>query len=631
MRTAEILYQCLTGLIPVLGLAFVLSLFNILGTPMVMEEFLGIMLGLGTAAVLLRHPVGERAGAIDIALALIGLAAWLYMAVRYDDWILDAANRPFAKWGPAALAMALLLRGLWTSCGRPIAILFGCFILYGLFGHHIPGEMQAFYQKPEKLAIYLYADSNGIPGAVLRVVCTIVLVFVIFGKLLELTGASAFLTDLAMSLLGRKRGGPAKVAILASAAFGSINGTTVGNIISTGVVTIPLMKKNGFKARDAGAIEAVASNGGQIAPPIMGATAFLIADFLQIPYSEVVLAATVPAVLYFLGLFIQVDVIATRQGMRGLKASELPQVAQVMRVGWVYLIPIALLVWLLIGRGYEPARAGIYASLALLLLALVRFRRLPSLAHLREAVVGSGEAILPLVMIGGGAGIAIGVLNISGLGFQLAAGLAGLAESSGLFVMLVVTALVCIVLGMGMPTSAVYIVLSIVLAPSIVGVGVEPLAAHLFLFYFGLLSMLTPPVAVASYVAANIAGASMWATGMAGLRFAAVGFILPFIWVYNPALIGVGTAFQVGLAIVTALLASALIAFAMAGFRGGLAARVAVFAAGIGVAGSTVWFAQTVPAVFAVCLVAALLVWVLRRRALADAETIGANVPRPGT
>lgn len=626
---ARILYRLCTSLLPLLGLSFVFSVPNRLGWPVVMEQYLGVMLGLATCAVLVRHPLGAKARWYDVVLALLALGAWCVMSWNYDAWIIDPVNRTIDRWGAAVVAIGLLLRATWTRCGASIAILFALFICYGLFGHLIPGPLQAFEQPPKKLAIYLFADSNGIPGSVLRVICTVVLVFVIFGQLLESSGATKVLTDLAMSLLGGRRGGPAKVAILASAGFGSINGTTVGNIISTGVVTIPLMKRNGFKPEQAGAIEAVASNGGQLAPPIMGTTAFLIADFLQIDYVDVVLAAAIPAALYFAGVYLQVDAIALRRGLHGMKRSERPPLKPVLSVGWIYLMPLALLVWLMIGKGYQPTTAGIYASATLLVLTLIRFRRLPTPAKAMEALSGSGDSLLTLIIIGGGAGIAVGVLTLSGLGFQLAAALAALTENGGLFITLVVTAIVCIILGMGMPTSAVYIVLSIILAPSIIEIGVEPLAAHLFLFYFGLLSMVTPPVAVASYVAASIAGASMWSTSVAALKLAAVGFFVPFLWIYNPALIGIGPWHEIVLAVISATAGSVLLALAFAQMGETVAANLGLGAglalAGVVVGTSTQWLGHANPAVVAVSLAGVALAWYVRtsatRRVLSAAGT----------
>ena len=620
MNPPLLLYRLSTGLLPIVGLAFVFAVPSRIGWPVVMEEYLGVMLGLATCAVLIRHPLGRKAAWYDVSLALLSLLLWFYMTVSYEHWIIDAANRPFSKWGAASAAIALLLWATWKSCGKSIAILFACFLLYGLFGHHLPGALQAFYQPPEKLVIYLFADSNGIPGAVLRIICTVVLVFVIFGQLLESSGASSALTDLAMSLLGGRRGGPAKVAILASAALGSINGTTVGNIISTGVVTIPLMKRNGFKPEQAGAIEAVASNGGQLAPPVMGATAFLIADFLQIDYVTVVIAAAIPAFLYFLGLYLQVDAIALRMGLHGLPRSQLPALGAVMRSGWIYIFPIALLVWMMIGLGYQPTTSGIYASLALLALTLFRFRQLPAFKQVLDALSGTGENLLTIVIIGGGAGIVIGVLTLSGLGFQLATAIASLTAQVGLFLTLCVTAIVCIILGMGMPTSAVYIVLSIILAPAIIKAGIQPLAAHLFLFYFGMLSMVTPPVAVGSYVAASLAQASMWRTSVVALRLSAVGFFVPFLWAFNPALIADGSVLAIVLAVFSVTSGTLLIALALSKIGISLVANLALGTLlaliGIGIGTSTLWLGPEQTAVAAVSLAGLLLAWYLRRMML---------------
>ena len=359
----------------------------------------------------------------------------------------------------------------------------------------------------------------------------------------------------------------------------------------------------------------------------MGTTAFLIADFLQIDYVNVVLAAAIPAALYFIGIYLQVDAIALRRGLLGLKRSELPALRPVLAAGWIYLFPLALLIWLMVAHGYQPTTAGIYASLCLLLMTLVKFRRLPSPAQVLAALSGSGESLLTLIVIGGGAGVAIGVLTLSGLGFQLAAALASVAEHGGLFVTLLVTAVVCIILGMGMPTSAVYIVLSIVLAPSIVNIGVVPLAAHLFLFYFGMLSMVTPPVAVASYVAAAMAGASMWETSVVALRLAAVGFFVPFLWVYNPALIGVGSVFEIGLAALSAVAGSVLLALGLAQMGKGLAVNIGLGAAGIAVGTATIWLGRDDPAVIFVALAAMVLAWYVRQRTIRRAVAVTELLP----
>jgi TRAP transporter 4TM/12TM fusion protein len=510
------------------------------------------------------------------------------------------------------------MEALRKAAGLPITILVWVLIGYGFFGYLLPPPLQAEQLPAPSFIMYVYADTNGIPGLVMNVVGTLVLAFVILGRLMNVTGAIQFFTDLALGAMGHKRGGPAKVAVVASSIFGSINGTAIGNIMSTGIVTIPLMKRSGFKAHFAAAIEAVASNGGQLAPPVMGATAFLIAEFLQVSYATVVLAALVPAVLYYLCLFLQVDAIAARNGLQGIPKAELPKVSQALRSGWIFLIPLIALVYLLFGRGLDPAYSAIAATMVLLVLAVVKSRRFLNREEISGLVIGGGESMLPLLMIGGGAGVVIGVMNITGLGFSLSIMLNHIGENAGSFVMLALTALISIVLGMGMPTTAIYVVLSVVLAPALVDMGISPMAAHLFIFYFGLLSFLTPPVAIASFVAAGLAGSNMWTTSWEGMKLATVAYLLPFLWCYNEALILEGTWLEITYVIGTALVAAFLIAEGLQrawhGKRGSSARAAVCMLAAAFVGGSTVWFTPDSPINMIVGIGGIVLLLSLRRR-----------------
>src|SRR5690606_5919420 len=307
----------------------------------------------------------------------------------------------------------------------------------------------------------------------------------------------------------------------------------------------------------------VASNGGQFAPPVMGATAFLIAEFLQTSYASVVKAALVPAVLYYVCLFLQVDAIAVRRGLHGLPKAELPRARSVLASGWIFLLPLGVLLYLLFALGYDPALSGMAAVVSLLLLHVVKNRRLPTRAEWSGLVFGTGENMLPLLMIGGGAGVVIAVMNVTGLGFSLSIVLTQIGENAGLFVMLLLTGGISILLGMGMPTTAIYVVLSVVLAPSLIEMGVSPMAAHLFIFYFGMLSFLTPPVAVASYVAAGLAKASMWGTASEGLKLGAIAYLLPFLWCFNEGLILEGSLAANVYAVGAATIGAALLARAL--------------------------------------------------------------------
>ena len=587
-----VLNTCLAAVL-LLGIGWILSIPDYLELAFTFQQVLAVILGTATAAVLLRYPYGETAGWLDLALALIAFLSWFWMAWNFDAWVVGMADRTPDKWIPGAFAIWLMTEAIRKSTGRAIYILVLITILYAFFGNHLPGVLEAEVFPPTKVILFLYADNNGIPGTVLRVVTEMVLAFIVLGKVMEVSGATRFFTDLSLALMGHRRGGPAKVAVIASSAFGTISGSTVGNIMSTGIVTIPLMKRTGFQPRYAAAIEAVASNGGQFAPPVMGATAFIIAEFLEIPYSDVVIAAAVPAFMYYLVLFLQVDAIARRYGLMGLPKEELPKAGAVLYSGWIFLVPLAILIYFLFGLGYNPGKSALYAALALFLLAIVKLRRLPTKEEWKDYVLGGGESLLPLLLISGGAGVVIGVLNATGLAFQLSLILASLGKSHGILVMLLLTALISIILGMGMPTAAIYIILATVIAPALVDMGIKPLPAHLFLFYFGLMSMLTPPVAVASMVAAGLAGADMWRTGIVGVLLASTAYLLPFFWVFNPAILLDGSATAITLAILSVLAAAFLLA--QAGFHLGQDGAkekllgLALFAGCLAVGSATLW------------------------------------------
>jgi TRAP transporter 4TM/12TM fusion protein len=593
-RTLDLFEKTCLAAIVVLGIAWILDLPRLVDVSLAETEWIGPLIGISVAAALLRAPYVASQRWFDGLLGLVAIAAWIFMSINQNAWFLDIEGITASKLVPGLLALVLLIEAMRKHAGLPITILVWILIVYGLFGHLVPGPFQAAYQSPGDFLFYLYADGNAVPGRVLTIVATLVLAFIVLGRVMQVSGAIDFFTDLALSLMGSQRGGPAKVAIVASSIFGSINGTAVGNIMSTGIVTIPMMKKSGFRPELAAAIEAVASNGGQFAPPVMGATAFLIADFLQVPYSEVVLAALVPAVLYYVCLFLQVDSIALRHGLHGLPKSELPRMRPLLRSGWVFLLPLVVLVFLLFVMRFDPAWSALVAALTLLILSAVRQRRLMRLGELKDMLLGTGEGMLPLLMIAGGAGVVIGVMNGTGLGFSLSLVLTQVGGESGLLVMLLLTAAISIVLGMGMPTTAIYVVLYVVLVPALIEMGISPMAAHLFIFYFGLLSFLTPPVAVASYVAAGLAGSGMWSTSWEGVKLAAMAYLLPILWCYNPALLLDGSWDAIVYAIATTLVAALLMARGMQGRRQGrpfaIARRLAFLTGAIFVGGSTVWF-----------------------------------------
>ena len=595
----DVVLRIYLALIPVVGILWILSVPDYLQLGLLTAQVIVIVFALANGAIFLKHPYRKNPGIFELLLAILALAVWLWMAYNLEDWLLRMAERPIEMWLPGIIALVLMLEGLRKATGKVIAGLVATIIVYGYFGDYLPGTLEASVFPPTKTVVYLYADHNGIPGLVLQIITELVLAFIVFGKMMEVSGAMNFLNDLALGLMGHRRGGPAKVAVVASSAFGSISGSTVANIMSTGIVTIPMMKKTGFQPKYAAAIEAVASNGGQIAPPVMGATAFIIAEFLEVPYSDVIKAALLPAIIYFFVLFLQVDGLAARFGLKGLNKEDLPRIGKVILSGWHFLIPLIVMLYFLIGLGYRAGLSGLYACGILLILMILKNRRLPRRTEWSRFFVETGENLLPLLMIGGGAGVIIGLMNSTGLGFQLSLALTTIAEHAGVLAMLCMTALICIILGMGMPTAAVYVVLVSIVAPALVEMKIPEMSAHMFIFYFGLLSMLTPPVAVASMVAAEIAESDMWETGLIGLQLAMAAFLMPFLWAFNPALLLQGTWVEILFVTITVAVAGLIIgqmtSTTDARRINKIMIVVGLLIAAIFVGGATVWFGTTSP------------------------------------
>jgi TRAP transporter 4TM/12TM fusion protein len=393
----------------------------------------------------------------------------------------------------------------------------------------------------------------------------IVIAFILFGRVLGALKADRFLTDAALAVMGRYRGAPAKVAVGASSLFGTISGSAVSNVMIDGPITIPMMVRAGYAPPVAAAIEAVASTGGQIMPPVMGITAFLIADWLGIPYGDVVIAAALPALLYYVALFVQIDLEAAKHGLVGLPREQIPRLMPILRGGWVFFVPLFILVFTLIELSWEAGRAAIAAVIAAIVIGVLDPRARPSLRTLWNAVCDTGQSVLELVVITAIAGLVIGALQLSGLAFGMSLILVTLAQGN-MFLLLLLTALLCIVLGMGMPTAVIYILLAILVAPSLTEFGIEPLAAHLFLFYFGMLSMITPPMCLATFAAATIARCNFWSAGWAGTRLGIVAYIVPFVFVFHPELLMIGAPLDVLLAVASALVGIYFIAASCAGY-----------------------------------------------------------------
>ena len=524
-----------------------------------MEQVLAVILGLALAHIFLarrarRRDAGKPPSVIDVVASLTSLSVCAYIAVRYPVLAEEMFYRPVETFIVGFIIVVLVTEALRRRAGLSLVFVLLAFMAYALLGHHIPGQLQGKSLSFTSLMGFLGVDGQSLFGTPLTVVTNIVIAFVFMGHLLMRSGGADFFTEISSALMGRSRGGAAKIAIVASALFGSISGSAVSNVASTGVITIPLMKRSGYSAHTSAAIEAVSSTGGQIMPPIMGAAAFLMAEFLQIPYSDVVIAAIIPSFLYYIAVFVQADLEAVRQGISALSRDEIPAVRQVLRSGWFFIVPFAVLIFVLFRFNAPPEKAALYASLSIVVCSLIfgyKGRRL-NWRDIREAVVGTGHAVTDIVIICGAAGMIIGILMFTGLGFGLTFVLVQFGEGS-LFLLLVVSALVCILLGMSMPTVSLYILLSALVAPPLVELGVPPLSAHLFVLYFGLLSMITPPVALAAFTAANIAGAGTMRTAFTALRLGWPAYIVPFLFVFSPSLLLEGSPGSIALACTTAV------------------------------------------------------------------------------
>ncbi|WP_238366509.1 TRAP transporter permease [Mesobacterium pallidum] len=604
----------ISAIVPILGVLWFLDAPGWLGLVIITEQYLAVICGLACLAGVITKPLPGKLEALDWLVGLATMLSWCWLAWNYEAWLIDPINRGPEKWVPAILAILGALEATRRQCGTVLAGLAVLFLAYGFFGWMAPGIFEASYLTPVRYLLYIYNDTNGIPGLVLNVGATQILGFIIFGATLNVVGGSRAMTDLALATMGHRRGGPAKVAVLASSLFGTLSGSTVANVMSTGVVTIPMMKKSGFPPRYAAAIEAVASNGGQIAPPVMGATAFVIAEFLQVPYTDVVLAAAIPAFFYYFLLYRMIDRFALANGLDGEPKESLPKIGTALLGAWPLIAPIAVLIWFLFYLGYSPGKAALYSAFAAYALFVVTTPR-RALAVIPEILRNSGQTLLPILLVCAVAGIVIGTINISGLGFALTLALGKIAAVGGVFPLLLATALIAIILGVGMPTTGVYVIVSVLLAPALVRQGIGDMSAHLFILYFGLLSMLTPPVAVASYAAASIAGSDMWQTGISGVRLAIVAYLLPFVFALNPALLMDGTWLQIGISCLTVAVAGTLLADVLASkrsFGGGAMRLVALLAALVIGASTAVVAPDSLPAI-AIAVISLPVAWALTR------------------
>lgn len=493
----------------------------------------------------------------DWILALLIAVACFYLPIVFDELTFRIGMPSTEDMVMGTLMVVLVLEATRRAMGWVLPAIVIVFILYGLFGNHLSGVLAHPGSSWEGFISHVYLTQEGIFGIPVKVVATFVFHFVLFGVLATRMGLGQFFIDIASIIGGRYAGGPAKVAVISSAMFGTISGSSIANTVTTGSLTIPAMKRIGYKPHFAGAVEAAASAGGQITPPIMGAAAFVMIEFLEISLTTLLIAAAIPAAMHFWGVFVQVHFEAKRLGLRGMDPDEIPRLWPTIRDGWPTVIPLVLLVWVIVD-GYTPYLAAFAGISACIVVGFLNPRNRLTVKDLWDAFDLGSRYALAVGAAAAAVGIVVGVVTLTGAGFRIGfivtqaaaqtaemfrpiveALPAGIGSMQGLtlFITLVFVALVCIAMGAGIPTTALYIVLAAIAAPAVVQLGVPPIAAHLFILYYGILADLTPPVCVSAYAAAGIAGSNPFRTGITAFRLGMAKATVPFVFAYAPVML----------------------------------------------------------------------------------------------
>lgn len=530
-----------------LGAAMALfHIVDLIFLPLPANYFRPIHLMLVLCLIYLIYPIkkGARVGINNLILILLSLVATIYSVFNITS--VAASN---GIWTTRAdivcgvICILVVLEATRRTVGWALPGISIVFLLYSAFGNYIPGVLgHRGYSLPRIItSIYAY---DGIYGTALDTVATFVVMFIIFAAFLERTGCGDVFMELAKGIAGGLRGGPAKVAVIASALFGSISGSAVANVASTGCITIPMMKKSGFNPELAAAVEADASTGGQIMPPIMASGAFLMAEFLGVKYNDIMKAALIPAIMYFLMVWISIDCEAAKLNLSGLSRDELPSVRQVLKKDWLVLMPLVLLIFLLVVVKYSAIRCAFFSLIASILVILPDKDRRMRLKDIMDCLASSARSSCTIAGPCACAGIVIGVVGMTGLGLKVSSLIIGTAGNN-VVLALFLTMITAIIFGMGLPTTVSYILCESVLSPVLISMGILPLAAHMFIFYFACLSGITPPVALAAYTGAGIAQCSAMKAAFAATKLNAIAFLLPYMFAFRPAILAQGTPVQI--------------------------------------------------------------------------------------
>jgi TRAP transporter 4TM/12TM fusion protein len=501
---------------------------------------------------------------IDLVLAALSFSMAIYIYIDFWDFIFRVGIP--TRWDIAfsIMTMILVFEATRRAVGWPLLIIALIFVFYTFFGQLLPAPLSHRGYDIQRITTTFFMTKNGIFGIPLKVMTQFIFLFVAFGAFFGACGGTQFFIDLATALFGKLRGGPAKIAIAVSGMMGTISGSAVANTVTTGTLTIPLMKKIGFEKHIAAAVEATASSGGALMPPVMGAAAFVMAEFLGIPYISVCKAALIPAILYYLAIFSIVHFYSLKIGLQGLPPEEIPSIKIVFKTQWIFIIPLAVLIATMIW-GYSPRVAVLYSLVATVIMSLFKKEARMTPPKILDALAKSAYNSVMVACACATAGIVIGVVLLTGMGTKITTLVAQLSSGS-LLIALPLVMLTSLLFGMGLPTVVCYVLLAATVAPSLVELGVLPLAGHLFIFYFGMLCMVTPPVSFAAYAGAAIAEADPMKTGFAAWTFALAGFLLPYMFVYNQSLLLIGAPLKIIPAVATSLIGIICLGAAIIGY-----------------------------------------------------------------
>lgn len=552
-----------------LGAAMALfHIVDLIFLPLPANYFRPIHLLFVLCMIYLIYPIkkGGKVGIDNLILIILSLAATIYSV--FNIALVAASNGIWTTHADivcGVICILVVLEAARRTVGWALPSIAAIFLLYGAFGNYIPGVLGHRGYSLARIVTSIYAY-DGIYGTALDTVATFVVMFIIFAAFLERTGCGDVFMELAKGIAGGLRGGPAKVAVIASALFGSISGSAVANVASTGSITIPMMKKSGFTPELAAAVEADASTGGQIMPPIMASGAFLMAEFLGVKYNDIMKAALIPAVMYFLMVWISIDCEAAKLHLSRLNKDELPSVRQILKKDWLVLMPLVLLVFLLVVVKYSAIRCAFFSLIASILVILPDKARRMRLKDIIDCLASSARSACTVAGPCACAGIVIGVVGMTGLGLKVSSLIIGVAGNNVVLALLL-TMVTAIIFGMGLPTTVSYILCESVLAPVLTSMGILPLAAHMFIFYFACLSGITPPVALAAYTGAGIAQCNAMKASFLATKLNAIAFVLPYMFALRPALLAQGTAIQIALEVIFGIVCC----LGMAGFLHGWA------------------------------------------------------------